>query len=54
MRKLSAFLLGMREFRLCCTWADPLRPEDGYTDLDHAYDCGRDFAHRVTFRYWDE
>lgn len=52
--RIRAFLLGFWEFRLDCTWADPARNEDcGYTDLDHVYDCGREFAHRATFRRWD-
>lgn len=46
-----AYLLGMIEFRLCCTWADPMRTDDdGYTALDDAYDRGRDMAHRITLR----
>lgn len=54
LARIRAFVLGMLEFRLVFTWADPARSEDcSYTALDHAYDCGRDFAHRMTFRRWD-
>ncbi|MBB4092441.1 hypothetical protein HGG72_08365 [Ochrobactrum pecoris] len=54
MHKLKAFLLGMREFRLSSTWADPARSEDNdYTELDEAYDCGRELAHRLTLRAFD-
>ncbi len=53
--KLTAFMLGMWEFRLHCTWADPARDdEDGLTALDDAYDLGREWAHRLTFRAWDD
>lgn len=55
MSKVSAFLLGMTEFRQSITWADPNRSEENsYTDLDHAYDRGRDMAHRLTLRYYEE
>ena len=55
MKKIKAFLLGLWEFRSCVTWADPARGDDGdLTPLDEAYDCGREFAHVVTFRRWDE
>lgn len=41
---IRAFLLGMREFRRSVT-----------TRTEHplAYDHGRDLAHVLTFRYWD-
>lgn len=54
MGKLKAFILGMYEFRLSCTWADPAR-EDAfdYTELDEAYDWGREWAHRLTFRHFE-
>lgn len=46
MKKLQAFLLGIREFR-----------SDVTTNLDsaygHNYDKGRDFAHQITMRKWD-
>lgn len=52
--RIRAFVLGVLEFRQDWTWADPARTDAcSYTALDHAYDCGRDFAHRVTFRRWD-
>lgn len=52
--RIRAFVLGMLEFSLDFTWADPARNDDcNYTALDEAYDYGRDFAHRITFRRWD-
>lgn len=46
MKKVRAFLLGMREFRSGVT-----------THFDYplieTYDAGRELAHRVTFRKWD-
>lgn len=59
MTQLRAFLLGMFEFRRSYTWADPARVldtdnwQDSYTTLDEAYDSGREWAHRLTFRKWD-
>lgn len=55
MRKIvSAFIRGVFEFRRSQTWADPARTDaDPYTDADSAYDHGREFAHRATFRKWD-
>jgi len=56
--RLGAFVLGMLEFRLDFTWADPARDYDGdgetYTALDEAYDLGRDLAHRLTLRRFDQ
>jgi hypothetical protein len=59
LRKLKAFLRGVYEFRRECTWADPARDEMpssvmAYTELDEAYDHGREWAHRLTFRRFDE
>lgn len=52
--RLLAFLCGMREFRLTCTWADPNRTDgNSYTALDEAYDWGREWAHCLTFRYFE-
>lgn len=46
MRKINAFLLGMKEFR-----------SDITTHFDESlinwYDWGREIAHRLTFRYFD-
>lgn len=54
MKKVFAFFLGMREFRLSCTWADPAGTDDNpYTELDEVYDRGRDLAHRLTLRRFD-
>lgn len=51
--KIIAFLRGVAEFRLGYTWADPDRGDDEFTELDEAYDWGREWAHRLTFRRWD-
>ena len=52
--RISAFLLGALEFRKDCTWADPNRSAtEPYTLLDEAYDWGREWAHRLTFRAWE-
>lgn len=53
LARLRAFIRGMREFRLDCTWADPLRKCGYMTDLDYAYDSGREWAHRLTFRLFE-
>lgn len=50
MKRFAAFLRGMMEFRRCFTWSDPA---GGYTELDSAYDWGREWAHRLTFRRFD-
>lgn len=44
---LKAFLLGVIEFRRSLTTSF----ED--YELLEAYDRGRDLAHRITFRHWD-
>lgn len=48
MNVVLAFLLGVREFRLSFTTAydDP--------DLGAAYDRGREFAHKITLRQFEE
>lgn len=53
MKRLRAFLLGVNEFHLSCTWADPAR-KDQLTKLDAAYDRGREWAHRLTLRTFEE
>ena len=54
LKKIAIFLLGVWEFRRSWAWADPARTEDDfYTELDEAYDWGREAAHRFTFRHWD-
>jgi len=47
VQKVRAFLLGVREFRR------DLTTHFG-EDLIEVYDRGREFAHKVTLRYWDE
>jgi hypothetical protein len=44
MKKLIAFMLGMREFR-CAFTTNCIESE--------AYDCGRELAHRFTFRQFE-
>ncbi len=46
-RRFVAYLNGIREFRLNVT-----THYDG--DLIESYDRGREHAHRLTFRRWDE
>lgn len=54
MNWLSAFLLGIYEFRRSFTWADPARSDScDYTPLDDAYNRGREFAHKVTLRLYE-
>lgn len=47
MKKIKAFVLGMREFRESFTTSF----ED--ENLLWYYDWGREIAHRLTFRYYD-
>jgi hypothetical protein len=47
MNKFTAFLLGMREFRSSMT----TNLDD--QGLDHEYELGREWAHRLTFRRYD-
>lgn len=47
MKKVKAFLQGMREFRLSFT-----THYDDYT-LAIAYDSGREVAHKLTLRKFD-
>lgn len=52
--KCKAFMRGALEFRSGITWADPKRGDDDeLTALDHAYDWGREMAHRITLRRFD-
>lgn len=56
IRRACAFIKGMREFRSDVTWADPARDYQSgysYTELDEAYDRGREWAHRLTLRRYD-
>lgn len=54
MNRLRAFFRGMREFRLSLTWADPARTADNpFTELDNAYNWGREWAHRLTLRRYE-
>jgi hypothetical protein len=46
--RVWAFGLGMWEFRSDWTWSFYGNPE-----LEDMYDQGRDFAHRITFRWFD-
>lgn len=44
---LRAYLLGTREFRLTCTTSHEC------PDQRAAYDWGREWAHRLTFRRYE-
>lgn len=46
--QLGAFLAGMREFRSSFTLAYP-----GDDTLNYRYDQGRELAHWITFRRYD-
>lgn len=45
--RIRAFLFGVREFRSDFT-------TNFGSHLIESYDAGRDFAHRLTLRYWDQ
>ena len=47
MKNFLAFITGIREFRLSCTTRN-----DSH-DVRIAYDWGREWAHRLTFRHYD-
>lgn len=54
MKRLKAFLNGMREFRLSMTTNyDHVETDEGDA-LQAAYDWGREWAHRLTFRRYDD
>ena len=53
MAKVIAFLRGVYEFRSAFTWADASR-NDQPTELDDAYDRGREWAHRLTLRRFEQ
>ncbi len=46
MKLIRAFLLGMYEFRSAIT--------TNCGDQDETYDWGREWAHRLTFRHFEE
>lgn len=51
----TAFARGAYEFRRDMTWADPARSDcNSRTELDEAYDHGRDFVHRIFLRRFDD
>lgn len=52
MSKLHALMLGMREFRQSFTTSFVGQPNEHA--LYAAYDQGRDLAHRLTFRRFEE
>jgi hypothetical protein len=47
MPKIKAFLLGMKEFRL--NWTTSFDDDE----LMNKYDEGREFAHIITFRFFE-
>lgn len=53
MKTAIIFLWGMLEFRSSFTWADPKR-KGNLTELDYVYDHGREFAHFITFRFFEK
>ncbi len=54
MKKLFAFLNGMREFRSDWTTSyDHVETDEGYA-LQEAYELGREWAHRLTLRRYDQ
>ena len=53
MKTFLAFINGMREFRSDYTTSyDHVETDEG-DRLQNAYEHGRDFAHRITFRHFD-
>lgn len=46
--KLKSFLRGMYEFR------DDITSGFDNTEVQKAYDWGREWAHRITLRIWDK
>lgn len=51
MGRIKAFLLGIREFRSGVGMTYDGSP---YSPRSVAYDWGREIAHRVTLRHWDD
>lgn len=55
LARFTAFARGAYEFRSDVTWADPAQSDSNpYTELDEAYDQGRDFAHQLFLRQYDD
>lgn len=48
MRRIKAFILGMREFRMSFT------THCSDMDEDYAYNLGREWAHRLTLRRYED
>lgn len=51
---IRAFILGVRQFRQSITPALDADGTDEGCRLQDAYDWGREWAHRLTFRRFDE
>jgi hypothetical protein len=49
---IRAFILGMYEFRSTCTTGFSGQARE--SDMYRAYDLGRDLAHRLTARKYEE
>jgi len=49
MKNIKAFFNGMREFRSSSMFTTHYNDRS----LGYAYDLGREWAHRLTFRRWD-
>lgn len=55
LARLTALARGAYEFRRDFTWADRARSNsNSYTELDEAYDPGRDVAHWIFLRRFDD
>jgi hypothetical protein len=52
MGRVRAFLLGVREYRTCWTTSFVGHPDE--EGMYGAYDWGREWAHRVTLRRFEE
>ena len=54
MSKFKAFILGIQEFRSDFTTSfDHDETQTGY-ELQECYDAGRDMAHKLTMRHFDQ
>lgn len=53
-QKLYAFIMGMKEFRSDFTMNFEDENGDDLYGIQEYYDRGRDFAHKMTFRKFDQ
>ena len=54
MEQIKAFFMGVREFRSASTTGYYLENGAVNEKLLNAYDWGREWAHRLTFRRYDD